>query len=58
MHYALGDFHVSNDTSVTGAKLISSFLIFTHVFLCTKRTSNCPFSVFGTKFAYGITGWE
>jgi len=40
-----------------GATLISSFLIFTHVFLCTKLISNYPCSSIrsSTKFASGIT---
>jgi len=43
-----------------GAKLISSYLIFTHVFLCTKLISNYPCSSISssTKFVNGITLWE
>jgi len=51
--YALVDLHVS-----TGAKLISTFLISIHVFLCTKLISNCLCSSISTKFAYGVTVWK
>jgi len=40
-----------------GAKLKSSFLISTHVFLCTRSVSNDPWSI-STKFTYWITVWE
>jgi len=46
--------------SPLGAKLISSFLIFTHVFLGTKMISNYPCSSISssTKFVKGIILWE
>jgi len=42
------------------AKLISSFLVFSHVLLCTKLISNYPCSFISStiKFANGITLWE
>jgi len=43
MYYTLVDFHMFTDTLVS--KLISSFLIFTHAFLCTKLISNCALIV-------------
>ena len=40
-----------------GVKLISSFIIFTLVFLCTKVISNRPCCI-STKLAYDIKVWE
>ena len=40
------------------AKLISSFLVFTHVFVCTKLISNYPCFCISIRFSCGITVWE
>jgi len=50
MYYALVE---STRARHLGAKLISSFLIFTDVFLCTKFISKYPCSCISTKFACG-----